>query len=260
MTKHRSPPLGAAWITRSPLPLIPVLDLKGGRVVRGDGRDRADYRPWLSPLCPVAEPAQFAAAVRPLVGHDRLYVADIDALQGGPPDYRRLAELAVGRRLWCDVGIRNRDAARRLSQVLNAGAGAGIVVLASESVPNLATFESILATEAPEQFAISFDWRGERLLSPRNWLNGENWLDVACRLAELGLRRYLLVDLDAVGSGRGARRWRECQQLRRHVADAEIVAGGGVVEAANVATLQSAGCDAVLAASALHQVAAKVNK
>lgn len=241
------------WIRDSPLPLIPVLDLKGGRVVRGNGGNRGAYSPWHSSLCPSADPGEFATAAMPLVGHDRLYVADIDALRGGPPDCQWIAKLAATRRVWCDIGVRDRQAAQRLAGLVRPGGQDGAVVLASETAVDLASMESILDAEPPNQFAVSFDWRGPTLLSPGGWLNRDNWLDAACRLADRGVRRFLLVDLDAVGSGRGASRWQECRQLRQRVTDAEIVAGGGVATRGDVETLQQAGCDAVLIASGLHQ-------
>jgi len=241
------------FIDAAPLPIIPALDLMSGKVVRGIGGIRKEYRPWFSPLCPTAEPVDFAHSVSRLVGHNELYTADIDALEGSEADWSVLARLAESGRLTCDIGVRDILSAEALARVIRSHATSGYVVVASETSPDLATVVSIVENVSATRVAFSFDWRGEVLVSPGRWINDENWLDVAVRLADLGVRRFLSVDLAAVGVGRVGPQSEVCQLLRRRVAGAEIVAGGGVSDVDDVTLLKDAGCDAVLVATALHR-------
>ena len=88
--------------------IIPVIDLKGGLVVRARHGDRASYRPIETPLSPTSEPVDVVAGLLSLHPFRTLYVADLDAIEGrgdhdrdhrrrSPTDFPQLA-------LWVDNG------------------------------------------------------------------------------------------------------------------------------------------------------------
>ena len=91
-----------------PLPVIPVLDMLAGRVVRAVGGRRADYRPVVSRLAPDgASAGAIAANLLAASGSSELYVADLDAIQGGPVQVAMLTEIAAtGAALRVDAGLR----------------------------------------------------------------------------------------------------------------------------------------------------------
>ena len=60
--------------------IIPVLDLKGGKVVRAAGGRRHDYRPIVTPLSPSPDVADVARGMRALYPFGTFYVADLDAM------------------------------------------------------------------------------------------------------------------------------------------------------------------------------------
>ena len=64
--------------------IVPVLDLKGGVVVHARRGQRAEYAPLQSPLVDGSEPVAVARALCALCRTSTLYVADLDALAGGP--------------------------------------------------------------------------------------------------------------------------------------------------------------------------------
>src|SRR5687768_9398875 len=89
--------------------IVPVVDLQGGQVVRGIAGRRDEYRPWISPLANSSDPRRVAAAFRDRFGLDTLYLADLDAIAGGPPACALFEELgAAGHTLWVDAGVRGR--------------------------------------------------------------------------------------------------------------------------------------------------------
>src|SRR5262249_10170886 len=101
--------------------VVPVLDLKAGRVVRGVGGRRADYRPVGRRLTDSSDPAAVAAAFGAHCGLSELYLADLDAIAGAAPALATCAALrALGCDLWVDAGLRG---AGQAGPLLAAGVG-----------------------------------------------------------------------------------------------------------------------------------------
>jgi phosphoribosylformimino-5-aminoimidazole carboxamide ribotide isomerase len=110
--------------------IVPVLDLMKGRVVRGVGGRREEYRPVVSRLTASCRPLDVARAFRNRFGLDELYIADLDAIAGAAPAFAVYTELAAdGFRLWIDAGVRQFDRVQAL-----AAAGADGIVLGLETV------------------------------------------------------------------------------------------------------------------------------
>src|SRR4051812_35568829 len=86
--------------------ILPVLDLKGGAVVRGIAGRRSEYRPIESRLCGDASVRGVAGALKTTFGFDECYVADLDAIGGAEPAWALYdAARSEGFRLWIDAGI-----------------------------------------------------------------------------------------------------------------------------------------------------------
>jgi phosphoribosylformimino-5-aminoimidazole carboxamide ribotide isomerase len=77
-------------------------------------------------------------------------------------------------------------------------------------------------------------------------------LEIALRAVECGVRSLIVLDLAGVGEGQGVPTIPLCRQLRAQCGDLEIITGGGVRHAGDLAELATAGVDGVLVASALH--------
>src|SRR5260370_33519597 len=99
--------------------VVAVLDLKDGRVVRGVGGRRGDYRPIVSRLTASSRPLDAARAFRDRFGLMELYDADLDALSGAAPAIDVFAALRDGGfSMWLDPRVREGD-------LVGALAGAG---------------------------------------------------------------------------------------------------------------------------------------
>ena len=87
--------------------VVPVIDLKGGRAVHAIGGRRDQYQPLRSVWQASPLPIPLAVALRDGLGLDSLYLADLDAIAGGPRIslYRGLADLGLD--LWIDAGLRD---------------------------------------------------------------------------------------------------------------------------------------------------------
>ena len=206
--------------------LIPVLDLRRGRVVRAVRGERARYAPVRSTLVRGSEPRQVLAALLRLAPFGAVYLADLDAIQGGPPQRRLLAALCRAHprtEFWIDAGPPP-------GWPLPGNARA---VLGTEFLRAGARF----APGSDAILSLDFDARGLRGA-------GDAWLD-----ARRWPGRVIAMCLHRVGSGDGPD-WALLGRLRR--GGARLAAAGGVRDARDVRLLFRRRMD-VLAASVLHQ-------
>jgi len=226
--------------------VIPVIDLKGGVAVHAVGGERERYRPLRSRIAAGSDPVQVARAVRDRFGLDELYVADLEAIGGGPESSEIIAALAREGRVMVDAGAAAATPVARLLELDVAR-----VVIGTESLPGADAFRQ-LRTELPDApLVLSLDLRGGRLLSPDPALDGLAAADALARLAEAGAREVIVLELMRVGSGEGPD-VTLMSDLHSRFPDVELLAGGGVRDAADLRALAGAGTSGALIASALH--------
>lgn len=232
-----------------PVRIIPVIDLMGGQVVRGVAGRRSEYRPIESRLCLGSEPRRIAAAFAEL-GFKLAYLADLDAIGGTAPAWEIYARvMETGLDLWVDAGVASVDGARRLAEYDSGKLSA--IVLGMETIPNPNALGEIVTAIGAERVVFSLD------LARGQVLGGEAWRDfsptVCADIAvEFGVTRFIVLDLAAVGVGRGVPTLELCRRIRERHPQIELVAGGGVRGQADLDGLAEVGCDAALVASALH--------
>jgi phosphoribosylformimino-5-aminoimidazole carboxamide ribotide isomerase len=226
--------------------VIPVIDLKGGVAVHAVRGERERYRPLRSRIADGSDPLLVTRAVRERLGLDELYVADLDAIAGGPGNAAVVAALAREARVMVDAGAAEPAAVEAL-----LAAGVARVVIGTETLPGAEAFRR-LATELPDApLVLSLDLRGGRVLSPDRALAGMAAADALDRLAGAGAREAIVLDLARVGSGEGPD-VALLGELHARVPDVGLLAGGGVRDAGDLRALADAGAAGALVATALH--------
>ena len=226
--------------------VIPVIDLKGGVAVHAVRGDRERYRPLRSRIAAGPDPVHLTRAVRERFGVDELYVADLDAIGGGAGSADVVAALAREARVMVDAGT---AAATAVAQLLELGVAR--VVIGTESLPGAEAFRRLRAALPDAPLVLSLDLRGGRLLSPDPALSGLAAVDALARLADAGAREAIVLDLTRVGSGAGPD-VALLGELHARFPDVELLAGGGVRDAADLRALAGAGTSGALVATALH--------
>ena len=227
--------------------IIPVLDLKGGLIVRGIAGKRDLYKPIESRLCSSARPPEVAAALRNLLGPGPMYLADLDAIAGDAPALEVCGELeGLGFGLMIDAGIRSAATARRLAAELD-----GDLIAALETLPAPALLAELVEELGPGRLIFSLDLAdGRPLAQGDDWPSGAE--EIAREAVAAGVERLILLDLKAVGTGEGPAHLDRCAAFKESYAGLELVTGGGVRDLDDLLALRSVGVDGVLVASALH--------
>ncbi len=216
--------------------IIPVIDLKGGTVVRARLGERRQYRPIETPLSPTSDPLDVARGLLSLHGFRTLYVADLDAIErrGGNRDaIERLRAAFPQLTLWVDNGIADpADAAAWLAADL------GHLVLGSEtqSTPAL-----VRRFGGHERVVLSLDFRSEAFQGPPELLGTPSCWP----------RRVIVMTLARVGSGSGPD-FDRLAAIRAVASGRAIYAAGGTRGAADLVALDRSGIAGVLVASSLH--------
>jgi phosphoribosylformimino-5-aminoimidazole carboxamide ribotide isomerase len=216
--------------------IIPVLDLKGGVVVRARMGERHLYAPIATPLAATSDPLDVARGLLAVHPFATLYVADLDAITGSGDNSAalRCVKLACpGVSLWVDNGIADPSAAARWLD-----AGLGSLVLGSETQADAALVRDLAADD---RVILSLDFRGDTFQGPPEILDDPSaWPD-----------RVIAMTLARVGSGAGP----DVERLagvRRMAPGRRVYAAGGVRDAADLAALARAGIAGALVATALH--------
>jgi phosphoribosylformimino-5-aminoimidazole carboxamide ribotide isomerase len=236
--------------------VIPVLDIRAGQAVHAVAGQRDNYRPVQSLMHEGSDPLGLALAFRDRLGLSELYVADLDAILGGPPALGFYADLVkIGFRLWVDSGIRSAQSVTPLVELGIAKVVIGLeTIRGPEELVNIRTCLDTPTRLNTDRLAFSLDLCNGRPLRAA----GSNWSDrdvlTIARLAveEAGFRHILLIDLADVGTRSGIKTTPLLRELRASCAGVEVVVGGGLDGPNDLRTLAAAGADAVLAASALH--------
>jgi uncharacterized protein related to proFAR isomerase len=222
----------------APFAIVPVLDLKGGQVVHARAGERARYQPIRTPLAAGSAPAAVLDGLLSLAPFRRVYIADLDAIEGQGDHRAVVAELA--RRypdvdFWLDGGFAGAAAAV-------AARGERVApVLGSESLPDAAALSDAVSRLGRGNCVLSLDYRGERFVGPAAIeASAALWPD-----------HIIAMTLSRVGSGAGPDIAR-LAALRQSAAGRQLYAAGGVRDASDIERLTAMGVAGALVASALH--------
>jgi phosphoribosylformimino-5-aminoimidazole carboxamide ribotide isomerase len=226
--------------------VIPVIDLKSGAAVHAVRGQRERYRPLHSKIVAGSDPVQVSRAFREALGLDELYVADLDAIAGGPPHPEVVAALAREARVMVDAGVTDVAAVRRLLEL-----GAARVVIGTETLADPAALGRLRAELPDAPLVLSLDLRAGHVLSPDAGLGRLGAADALALLGQSGVREVIVLDLARVGSGAGPD-IALVRELCARFPELELLAGGGVRDLADLRALAEAGAAGALVASALH--------
>ncbi len=233
--------------------VVPVIDLKGGEVVHGVAGDRSRYRPIRSVLAADSCPATVARAFRETGVFQEVYVADLDAIAGGVPDWDAMQQIsASGLKIWLDAGVSDLNRMRELASLCKVESTLSAVVMGLESLADPDTLSAGLAELGPSSCIFSLDLRDRRPMTRCNAWRDHSAPEIAAAAFDLGVRRMILLDVARVGTNCGPQSLEFARRLRADFPRLELIGGGGVRNTSDLASLSAAGFAAALVATALH--------
>ena len=218
--------------------IIPVIDLKGGTVVRAEGGRRDRYAPIETPLAASSDAVEVAGALLGLTGAAALYVADLDAIMGTGSNasiLERLRRAFPDTELWADTGLGTQSACTDWLM-----GNAGPLVLGSETLAGADVLRA-LGEAHGARLILSLDFGPDGFIGPAG----------VARQPELWPARVIVMSLAHVGSGAGP----DMARLRDMVARTSgrrVYAAGGLRHLDDAVRLAEAGVAGALVASALH--------
>lgn len=219
--------------------IIPVIDVARGAVVRAVRGDRANYLPIKTPLARSPNPADIARGLRKLYPFRKVYIADLDGIEGRGRNKHLVPELSQvlpGVEFWIDAGTGSRGAARSLLATPSA-----TLVIGSETLESASVLKDIIA-EAPGRTVLSLDFHGDEFMGPDALLN-----DTA-----LWPHQVIVMTLARVGSGEGPDLAR-IRDIARRADGRRVYAAGGMRHRIDIDAARAAGASGALIASALHE-------
>ena len=210
------------------------------RAIRGE---RARYRPVRSGLCQGCDPVVVAMAMLRHCGGRLLYVADLDALTGGPPQSDIIAELLaadLSLSIWLDAGFGKLDRWHSVREAIGPAAQRVTPIFASEALAGPAEAREALAWTPA---ILSLDRRRQALPDRADcWANADIWPATV-----------IAMSLDRVGSCDGPD-LDLVEDLHRRRPDLGYVGAGGIRDAADLAAAGRGPAAGWLVASVLHDL------
>ncbi|AZG77588.1 HisA/HisF-related TIM barrel protein [Methylocystis rosea] len=212
--------------------IIPVIDIRNGAVMRARAGARDIYKPISTPLASTSAPADVVAGFLTLHPFEKIYIADLDAIEGRGDNRREigaLSECFPALRFMVDAGAASCDW---------RGAARINCVIGSES---LRDSDSLHAATHDPNVVLSLDFRDEFFLGP----------DALDQSPKLWPRRIIVMTLTRVGVSAGPDFARVSQIIAR-AGDRRVFAAGGVRDADDLERLEAIGAAGALVATALH--------
>jgi phosphoribosylformimino-5-aminoimidazole carboxamide ribotide isomerase len=234
--------------------IIPVIDLKAGSVVHAVGGDRDAYAPLPSPLFPSPVPADVARKLVEQFQFQQVYVADLDAIAGGEPDWPSLQAIVdVGLQIMLDAGVGEPGRAAAIAERSLGQHRVASVIVAMECLDTTTSLSAIMQAIGPDRAVFSLDLFKGKPVARTVLLQQRTPSELADLVWDAGFRRLIVLDIAAVGKGHGPVTVDVCRQLADRHDWQELISGGGVRGDEDLQALNHAGCHAALVASALHR-------
>jgi phosphoribosylformimino-5-aminoimidazole carboxamide ribotide isomerase len=232
--------------------VIGVIDLRAGLAVHARGGERDAYEPVRSRLVSPAQAGDAAAlarAYRERAKVAEIYVADLDAISGAASAPQSLdGILAAGLPVMADAGAATVAAAKQVRDM-----GAARVVVGLETLASFGELAGIVGAIGQEAVVFSLDLRdGRPVTRPGAPFEQDSALMLAQSAAAAGVRSIIVLDLARVGRAAGPG-MATLQCIRDALPETELLAGGGVRDAADLADLARLGVAGVLVGTALHE-------
>lgn len=228
--------------------LIPVMDVRGGIVVHGQGGDRAHYPPVPASFSPDSSPLAVARVYKERYGFTSVYVADLDAIERNLREtaYLETVSRDLGFEIWLDAGVNTLALARTY-----LAAGVSRLVVGTETLENLAQLDALAREISPDHLVVSLDLKAGRIVTRCPDIRVDDVGSFLTYLRARGLTTLLVLDLSAVGSQGGV--FDPVARLGVDPSEFAVYLGGGLKDASGLPGIAATGARGILAATVFYK-------
>ncbi len=218
--------------------IIPVMDLKNGKAVSGKSGKRESYTPLKTVFNKSSEPMSIARALKKS-GFSRIYIADLDAIDGKGSNLEIVQEINNIIPVMFDSGIRN------FIEVQNILDKVEKVIIATETIENFDDIELIFSSFPKQNLVLSIDIKNGTVLSKNIKVD---FKDIVKKIEEIKPIEVILLDISRVGTENGV----DHGLIKSFIdLDTDLILGGGI-QVQDISDLHGLGIRKFLVGTALH--------
>lgn len=226
--------------------IIPVIDVLNGVAVHGIRGERKRYQPLKSSLFTSVDSVDIALSFESL-GFSSLYLADLDAILGKSANFNIYRQIMTQTRLelMVDAGIADIAKAEKVLDTCVTK-----IVVGSETLSSLDFLSQAVRAFGEKKVVVSIDQKEGKVLGASEAIASMDAVSFAQKLANVGVRQIILLDLDRVGTEHGIN-----LPLLRNILETtrvEVLVGGGIRSLQELEDLRKLGVSGTLVATVLH--------
>ncbi len=223
--------------------IIPVIDLKRGRVVHAVAGRRDKYMPIESKIASSSLPVEVARSLRNEFQFRELYVADLDAIErkgSNLADVNRLR--SDGWQVYLDAGTSSvKDLRRGIRDVDR-------LVVGTETLGSLSDLREVCKVHP--WVVASLDMMFGRIWSHNPEIADMDMPEVVSALSRTGVSEIIFLEVSRVGTGSGVNE--QAVRMALRASTVPMLVGGGIRNVYDIERLERMGVSGVLVATALH--------
>jgi phosphoribosylformimino-5-aminoimidazole carboxamide ribotide isomerase len=236
------------------LKIIPVIDVLNGVAVHAIRGERKQYQPLRSILCNSSDPLDVALTFRSLEFRS-LYLADLDAILGKPANFSLYQQIIAkkGLELMVDAGIADITKAKKVLET-----GVTKIVVGTETLSGLDFLNQAVKALYEDKIIVSIDLKQGRVLSLSETIKSMDATSFAQKLADIGIKQIILLDLSRVGTEHGTNSTNLESILEK--TSLKVCVGGGIKNIHELEELRRLGISGALIATILHNGKLKIEE
>jgi phosphoribosylformimino-5-aminoimidazole carboxamide ribotide isomerase len=219
--------------------IIPVLDIKNGEAVSGKSGMRETYKPIKTVFTDSSDPLKIAASLKN-AGAQRMYIADLDAIEGTGSNLNVIKGINRIIPVMLDAGANDVYSVERILNV------ASRTIVATETLHSFEDLDEIFESFEKNRLTVSIDIKNNHVLSKYMDTNFDTLIN---KMADLKPDEIILLDISRVGTEKGVD---QGFINRLSKVKTSIIIGGGIRDE-DIDAISKSGVEKFLVGSALHK-------
>jgi phosphoribosylformimino-5-aminoimidazole carboxamide ribotide isomerase len=189
------------------------------------------------------------------LGFESLYLADLDAILGKPANFSLYQQIVArtNLELMVDAGISDIAKAKKVLET-----GVKKIIVGSETLSSLDFLNKAVKSSGEDKVTVSIDMKEGKVLSLSETIKSMSSASFAQKLADVGIKQIILLDLSRVGTEHGTNSTVLESILEK--TSLEVFVGGGIKDIQELEELRRIGISGALIATILQNGKLKIEE